>query len=101
MTDLVKRATPKADALTTPEYVAGVARVGQLVRWLQPRAICFVGLAGYRAAVDRSARAGVIDGGFAGVPAYLMPNPSGANAHASQGDITEHLRAALALTERP
>ena len=32
MTDLVKRATPRADELTTAEYRAGLARVGRLVR---------------------------------------------------------------------
>jgi len=99
MTDLVKRATAKAAELSGAEYEAGVARVERLVRWLRPRAICFVGLAGYRAAVDRHAVAGVIPEGFAGARAYLMPNPSGANAHATVEVIAHHLRAALALTD--
>ena len=98
MTDLVKRATRKAAELTTEEYSAGISRVGHLVRWLRPRAVCFVGLTGYRAAVDRRAKAGALAGGFAGVPAYLMPNPSGANAHVSLDDVAAQLRAALALT---
>jgi SAM-dependent methyltransferase len=46
MTDLVKRATPRADALTREEYRTGAARVESLVRWLEPGAVCFVGLAG-------------------------------------------------------
>ena len=99
MTDLVKRATPKADALAKDEYVVGAARVESLVRWLRPGAICFVGLAGYRAAVERGATAGEIAGGFGGVPAYLMPNPSGVNAHVTVDDIAEHLRAALAFAK--
>jgi TDG/mug DNA glycosylase family protein len=98
MTDLVKRATTKAAELTDAEYAEGLERVDHLVRWLRPRAVCFVGLAGYRAAVDHRAPAGVLPSGFAGVPAYLMPNPSGANAHVSVDDVAEHLRAALALT---
>jgi TDG/mug DNA glycosylase family protein len=97
MTDLVKRATARADAVTTDEYRAGVARVERLVAWLRPGAICFVGLAGYRAAVDRRAVAGPIAGGFGGVPAYLMPNPSGVNAHARVDDLADHLRAAKRL----
>ncbi|HEY8217519.1 MAG TPA: uracil-DNA glycosylase family protein [Acidimicrobiia bacterium] len=98
MTDLVKRATPRADLLIPDEYRSGLARVERLVEWLRPGAVCFVGLAGYRAAVDRAARAGEIVGGFGGVPAYLMPNPSGLNAHATVASLADHLRAALALS---
>jgi double-stranded uracil-DNA glycosylase len=98
MTDLVKRATPRADALTVDEYRAGVERVARLVEWLRPGAVCFVGLAGYRAVLDRRARAGPIEEGFAGAPAYLMPNPSGLNAHATVETLAGHLRAALALS---
>src|SRR4029450_1126704 len=36
MTDIVKRATPRADALTADEYRAGLARVERLVAWLRP-----------------------------------------------------------------
>jgi TDG/mug DNA glycosylase family protein len=100
MTDLVKRATPKAAELTASEYAAGTARLERLVRWLGPRVVCFVGLAGYRAAVDRHATAGEVRDGFAGVAAYLMPNPSGANAHVSVDDVAEHLASALALASR-
>jgi TDG/mug DNA glycosylase family protein len=97
MTDLVKRASARADVLTRDEYRAGVARVERLVRWLRPGAVCFVGLAGYRAAVDRRATAGELADGFGGVPAYLMPNPSGLNTHARVDDLAVHLRAAVAL----
>ena len=58
MTDLVKRATVAADELTTAEYRTGLARIERLVRWLCPGAVCFVGLAGWRAAVDRRAQPG-------------------------------------------
>ena len=58
MTDVVKRATPRADELTSAEYRTGIARLERLVGWLAPRAICFVGLAGWRAAVARNAVAG-------------------------------------------
>jgi TDG/mug DNA glycosylase family protein len=98
MTDLVKRATTRADELTGDEYREGVARVGRLVRWLRPHVVCFVGLAGYRAAVDKKAQPGPIPDGFEGAAAYLMPNPSGVNAHVRLDDVTAHLRAAAALT---
>ena len=84
MTDLVKRATVGADELE-PRRVPRRARRASSgwCEWLRPGAICFVGLAGYRAAVDRHADAGVQPEPFGGVPAYVMPNTSGLNAHAT------------------
>ena len=98
MTDLVKRATVRSSELAPDEYRGGVARVERLVRWLQPRSVCFVGLEGWRLAVDRAATAGAVSAGFAGVPAYLMPSTSGLNAHAQLDALVEHLRAAAQLT---
>ncbi|MCL4293967.1 MAG: mismatch-specific DNA-glycosylase, partial [Acidimicrobiia bacterium] len=93
----VKRATPRATDLSTAELREGTGRVERLVRWLRPRAVCFVGLAGWRAAVDRHAVAGVQPGGFGGALAYVMPSTSGLNAHSRPADFTRHLRAAAAL----
>jgi len=98
MTDLVKRATTGASELTVAEYRAGTARVERLVRWLRPAGVCFVGLAGWRAAVDRHAVPGEQPAHFAGIPAYVMPSTSGANAHARLDDLADHLRAAAALS---
>jgi TDG/mug DNA glycosylase family protein len=97
MTDVVKRATVQAKELRTDEYRAGLARVARLVRWLQPGAVCFVGLAGWRAAVDRHAVAGVQPDGVLGRPAYVMPSTSGLNARVPLTELTDHLRAALDL----
>jgi len=98
MTDLVKRATVGAAELTTAEYLAGLARVERLAAWLRPGAVCFLGLAGWRAAVDRKAVAGTQARALGGVPVYVMPNPSGLNAHDTVDSLAAHLRAALALT---
>lgn len=97
MTDLVKRATVRSSELGPHEYRAGAARVERLVRWLAPGAVCFVGLEGWRLAIDRRATTGPVDGGFAGVPAYLMPSTSGLNAHARFDDLVAHLRRARAM----
>jgi TDG/mug DNA glycosylase family protein len=99
MTDLVKRATPRADVITRAEYVEGAARVTQLVEWLRPGAICFVGLAGYRAAVDRKARPGAQPEPFGGVPAYVMPSTSGLNARVPPAELADHLRNAAGLAD--
>jgi double-stranded uracil-DNA glycosylase len=96
MTDLVKRATPNAAILRPQEYRAGAERVRRLVEWLQPELVLFVGLAGWRAAVDRTATAGLQPQPFAGVATYLMPSTSGLNAHSRPADLAAHMADALA-----
>ncbi len=96
MTDLVKRATPRAAALTTEEYRAGVDRVDRLCGWLQPGALCVVGLAGWRAAVDRRATPGWQPARLGGRPVYVMPSTSGLNAGTSLAALEGHLRVAAA-----
>lgn len=92
MTDLVKRSTPRADALATDEYVAGVARIERLCGWLRPAVVCMVGLAGWRVAVDRKAVAGLQEHTLGDCPVYVMPSTSGLNAHSRLDDLTDHLR---------
>jgi double-stranded uracil-DNA glycosylase len=99
MTDLVKRASPRAAELTRDEYADGLARIGRLAEWLHPAAICFVGLAGWRAATDKRAIAGLQERTVGGRPVYVMPNTSGINGSSSLADLTEHLRAAAALAD--
>jgi double-stranded uracil-DNA glycosylase len=100
MTDLVKRATVGAAELTREEYRTGFARVDRLAAWLEPAVVCFVGLAGWRVSVDPRATAGLQDRAVGGRPAYVMPNPSGLNSHATVSGLAAHLRAIAALAER-
>ena len=97
MTDLVKRATPRADALTSDEYRAGLERLDRLCEWLAPRAVCLVGLAGWRAAVDRKATAGWQERSLGGRPVYVMPSTSGLNAASSLGELTDHLARSISV----
>ncbi|MGI8808206.1 MAG: methyltransferase domain-containing protein [Acidimicrobiales bacterium] len=96
MTDLVKRATPNAAVLAAEEYRAGADRVRRLVEWLRPGVVLFVGLAGWRAAVDRKATAGLQPQPFGGAPAYVMPSTSGLNAHTSAAELAGHMADAMA-----
>ena len=89
-TDLVKRATARADGLTNAEYADGARRLRSIVEWLAPQVVCFAGLTGYRAAVDRNAAVGQASEHFAGVLTYVMPNPSGVNTHTSLDALVEH-----------
>ncbi len=94
MTDLVKRATPRASELTRHEYRDGLERIGRQVEWLAPRAICFVGLAGWRAVADPRAVPGWQGVLVGGAPVYLMPSTSGLNASSRLPDLVAHLEAA-------
>lgn len=96
MTDLVKRATPKSAEITGTEYRAGAARIDRLAAWLQPGALCMVGLEGWRAAVDRKARPGWQSTSLGGRPTYVMPSTSGLNASVRVDDLVAHLRRATA-----
>jgi TDG/mug DNA glycosylase family protein len=96
MTDLVKRATPRADALTRDEYRTGVERLRALCEWLRPDAVAVVGLAGWRAAVDRKAAVGWQPAPLGPSPVYVLPSTSGLNAGTSFDDLVGHLQAAAA-----
>ncbi len=95
MTDFVKRATRTAAEVTASEFRHGYARVERVVEWLRPEAVCFVGLSGWRAAVDPTAGPGWQPVGVAGRPAYVMPSTSGLNARTSLAEHVDHLRAVV------
>ncbi len=97
MTDLVKRPTARADQVAKDEFRRGAARLDRLCGWLQPGAVCVLGLSGWRAAVDPKAVAGEQPVRLGGRPVYLMPNPSGLNAHETVDSLAAHLRAAAQL----
>lgn len=99
ITDLCKRATVASAELSPEEYQAGADRVAWLVELLRPGAVCFVGLEGWRAAVDRKATAGPQLARFGGRPAYVLPSTSGLNAHSRLDDLVDHFRAAAALAD--
>ena len=100
MTDLVKRATPRANEVSVGEFRTGAARVERLVSWLRPRAVCFLGISDYRKIIDRQASLGWQSQPFGGQPAYVMPNPSGINTHVGVAELAEHLRSAATPPRR-
>jgi TDG/mug DNA glycosylase family protein len=96
MTDLVKRATPRADELARAEYAEGVDRLRDLCTWLRPGTLAVVGLAGWRAAVDRKAAVGWQPEPLGPTPVYVLPSTSGLNARVSLAELADHLAAAAA-----
>jgi TDG/mug DNA glycosylase family protein len=97
MTDFVKRPTRTAAEVTSEEYGTGFARVGRLVEWLQPGAVLFSGLSGWRDVVNAKAVAGPQPEGVGGRPAYVMPSTSGLNARTPLAELADHMRRAWDL----
>jgi double-stranded uracil-DNA glycosylase len=82
ITNVVPRATARADELAREEYVAGGERLRALVAEVRPAWLAVVGIGAYRAAFA-APRAGVGEQPLrlAGTRVWVLPNPSGLNAH--------------------
>jgi len=101
MTNLALRPTRRADEITAGEFRSGAARLDLLAEWLQPDVVCVVGITGWRTAVGLpKAVLGWQERSLGGRPTYVMPNPSGLNAHTNVADLAAHLRTAAAAAGR-
>ncbi|TYL51138.1 mismatch-specific DNA-glycosylase [Agromyces mariniharenae] len=106
ISNLVHRATARADELDRAELREGAARLADDVARWRPHVVAIVGLTAYRQGFDRpKARAGKQDEPIADAALWVVPNPSGLNAHATVADLArayaEPARAAGVLPERP
>ncbi|WP_410809344.1 G/U mismatch-specific DNA glycosylase [Micromonospora sp. 067-2] len=82
LTSLSNRATARADELTRAELVAGVTRLAAKTERYRPRWVAILGVTAYRIAFVRP-RAGLGPQPARLGPArvWVLPNPSGLNAH--------------------
>jgi TDG/mug DNA glycosylase family protein len=81
-TNLVNRATARADELTPDELRAGRLRLEAFVARHQPAVVAIAGITAYRMAFGRrAARAGEQPEPLVGSRLWVVPNPSGLNAH--------------------
>lgn len=88
ITNLVARATARADELTDEEIRAGVEPLERLVDNWRPAFVAFLGISTYRTAFGRKkAVVGEQPETFAGARVWVLPNPSGLNAHYQQPDL--------------
>ena len=83
ITNVVARATARADELSPAELVAGGEILAALVEQWQPRFLAVLGVTAYRDRVrpPEGARWACKPRRIAGVPVWVLPNPSGLNAH--------------------
>ena len=82
LTNLVERATARAAALGSSELEAGRSVLEGKVRRHQPRWVAILGIGAYRTAFAQTRGSlGRQEGTFAGAGLWVLPNPSGLNAH--------------------
>ncbi len=94
ITNLVDRATATAAELTVDELRQGGRRLVGKVRKMRPRVLAVVGIDAYRKAFDRPrASAGPQEDSIAGVPVWVLPNPSGLNTHYRLAELAHQFRA--------
>jgi double-stranded uracil-DNA glycosylase len=98
ITSLVARATATADELGPAELAQGAQDLAGRVGRFRPQVIAILGVTAYRTAFGaRRAVLGRQPADLAGAEVWVVPNPSGRNAHASRDALAAAYReAALA-----
>ena len=82
ITNIVDIATARADELSREQLTAGGERLRATIRRVKPRVVAVLGLTAYRDAFgQRKAAAGRQPEDLEGTELWVVPNPSGLNAH--------------------
>jgi TDG/mug DNA glycosylase family protein len=105
LTNLVERTTARADELSIEELREGAERLDRKVRRLEPKLVAVLGVSAYRAAFARpKAGLGPQPELIHGARVWVLPNPSGLNAHHQLPDLARRfgdLRALAAQLSAP
>lgn len=88
VTNIALRPTRAAEELTRDELREGAAELECTVRRHRPALVAVVGLTAYRTAFERpKATMGLQPDEIGGRPVWVLPNPSGLNAHYKPDDF--------------
>lgn len=98
ITNVVERASARADELTAEEFREGGRHLVEKVTRLRPRWLAVAGVTAYRVAFDdKRAQVGPQERTIGDTRIWVLPNPSGLNAHYPPAALAEayaRLRAA-------
>jgi TDG/mug DNA glycosylase family protein len=95
ITNIVPTASARAEELTRDELRSGAAALEEKVRRWAPRVVAVLGLTAYRQAfAEPKAVAGRQDAGRGGAELWVLPNPSGLNAHDTIDSLARSYRRA-------
>jgi double-stranded uracil-DNA glycosylase len=90
ITNLVRRATARASELTDEERREGGSRLEALVAEVRPKVVAVAGITAYRSAFAlRRAVPGRQPADLSGAQLWVVPNPSGLNAHETIATLAE------------
>ncbi len=90
ITNIVNRSTATAAELSDSELRKGAARLTRTVLKYKPRIVAVLGVDAYRKAFNRqNAVIGLQEERIGESELWVLPNPSGANAHFQLKDLTE------------
>lgn len=93
ITNLVARATATAAELAADELLAGGQRLVEKVEEYQPQVLAVLGISAYRTAFQqRQAQMGEQPDGLGPAQLWVLPNPSGLNAHYTPADLARVFR---------
>ena len=93
ITNLVARATATAADSTYAQIVRLAQRLVAKVNTFCPRVVAVLGVTAYRAAFDQPrATLGPQPGGLGGAALWVLPNPSGLNAHYTPAALAQVYR---------
>jgi TDG/mug DNA glycosylase family protein len=104
ITNLVARGTARADELTSAEIVAGGEILVRKVARVRPAWLAVLGITAFRTAFGPAARRSVHIGPqqetLGGARVWVLPNPSGLNAHFQLDQLAEQFAALRETVER-
>lgn len=96
LTNLVDRATARADELAPHELVIGHQQLAAKVQQYQPQFLAVLGITAYRTAFNQpKASLGRQEQRLHQTPIWVLPNPSGLNAHYQLADLQQVYRELL------
>lgn len=92
-TNIVARATARASELSREELREGAERLVERIGELAPAVVAVAGVTAYRTAFgERGAENGRQDRDLGGSPLWVVPNPSGLNAHETRESLARWYR---------
>lgn len=93
ITNVVARATARADELSKEELIEGGEELVEKLERYRPNVLAILGITAYRAAFGRpKAKMGEQPDPLGGVRVWVLPNPSGLNAHYQIDDLARLYR---------
>jgi TDG/mug DNA glycosylase family protein len=99
ITNVVARTTARADELTNEELRKGGVHLASKVAEFRPEWLAVVGITAYRVAFGApKAKIGPQDDPIGGTRVWVLPNPSGLNAHWTPATLAEEFSRLRAVT---